>query len=275
MRMRKLWTLMGMILLISCLTGCAWQEQLSAEESFNRALSGLSGIDNFSFQGEAAIRSEENGPFQQSMAFEGHLQHHKDLTLSSKGEAAKLLQEKGPADSIYKADGLKVTLKRRQGRWSTLSSQGADEMWMTRLNPLELLEYLGNSEKTVTQELGAARGTKVLRIELSPEAAAEMAYGSLDEQMKVLAERIERKGDPLYSDNPKVRKQLKTVWERDYKEMRNRLQKADALSVSHLTINRKNHLPAKLTMERKLSFIDSHGKTRTETLLSEVTFTGY
>lgn len=148
-------------------------------------------------------------------------------------------------------------------------------MWMTRLNPLELLEYLGNSEKTVTQELGAARGTKVLRIELSPEAAAEMAYGSLDEQMKVLAERIERKGDPLYNDNPKVRKQLKTVWERDYKEMRNRLQKADALSVSHLTINKKNHLPAKLTMERKLSFIDSHGKTRTETLLSEVTFTGY
>lgn len=264
-----------MILFITCLTGCSWQGQLSAEESFNRALSGLSGVDNFSFKGEAAIRSEENGPFQQSLAFEGKLQHHKELTLSSKGKTTKLLEEKGAAESVYKVDGLKVALKRKEGKWSTLSSTHADEMWMTRLNPLELLEYLGESDKSVTQELGAARGTKVLRIELTPDAAARMAYGSLDEQMKGLAERIERKDDPLYSDDPKVRKQLKAVWDRDYKEMKNRLGKADAHSVCHLTINKKNQLPAKLTMERKLSFVDGQGKFRTETLLSEVTFTGY
>ena len=83
----------------------------------------------------------------------------------------------------------------------------------------------------------------MLRIELSPEAAANMVYGSLDEQMKALAARIERKGDPLYSADPKVRKRLKAVWERDYNEMKNMLSKADAVSVSHVTINKNSFLP--------------------------------
>ena len=90
---------------------------------------------------------------------------------------------------------------------------------------------------------GAARGTKVSRIELSPEAATNMVYGSLDEQMKALVARIERKGDPLYSADPKVRKRLKAVWERDYNEMKNMLSKADAVSVSHVTINKNSFLP--------------------------------
>ena len=51
----------------------------------------------------------------------------------------------------------------------------------------------------------------MLRVELSPEAAAHMVHESLDEQMKALAERIERKDDPLYSDDPKVRKRLKEM----------------------------------------------------------------
>lgn len=264
-----------MVLFVFCLTGCAWQDQLSAEESFNRALSGLSGVDNFSFRGEAAIRSGENGPFQQSLAFEGNLQHHKDLTLSSRDRGTTIQSDKVSADSVYKSDGLTVSLKRKEGKWSTLSSGHPEEMWMTRLNPLELLEYIGKSEKTVTQELGAARGTKVLRIELSPEAAAQMVYGSLDEQMKAMAARIERKGDPLYSEDPKVRKRLKAVWERDYKEMKTMLSKADTVSVSHVTIDKKKQLPTKLTMERTLFYIDEQGRTRTETLLSDVTFTGY
>ncbi|OIA98847.1 hypothetical protein AK95_16885 [Paenibacillus sp. LC231] len=275
MRMRRSRSVIGMVLFVFCLTGCAWQEQLSAEESFNRALSGLSGVDNFSFRGEAAIRTGENGPFQQSLAFEGNLQHHTDLTLSSRDKGTTIQKDKVSADSVYKSDGLTVALKRKEGKWSTLSSEHAEEMWITRLNPLELLEYIGKSEKTVTQELGAARGTKVLRIELSPEAAANMVYGSLDEQMKALAARIERKGDPLYSADPKVRKRLKAVWERDYNEMKNMLSKADAVSVSHVTINKKKQLPTKLTMERTLFFVDEQGRTRTETLLSDVTFTGY
>ncbi|MGG4104514.1 hypothetical protein AAXB25_11295 [Paenibacillus lautus] len=277
MRIRRSRSVIGLVLFVFCLTGCAWQDQLSAEESFNRALSGLSGVDNFSFRGEAAIRSGENGPFQQSLAFEGNLQHHTDLTLSSRNKGTTIRNDKDKvyADSVYQADGLTVSLKRKEGKWSTLSSGHVEEMWITRLNPLELLEYIGNSEKTVTQELGAARGTKVLRIELSPEAAAQMVYGSLDEQMKTLAERIERKGDPLYSEDPKVRKRLKAVWERDYNEMKSMLSKADTVSVSHVTINQKKQLPTKLTMERTLFFVDEQGKTRTETLLSDVTFTGY
>ncbi len=275
MRNRRLRSIIAMMVFIIGLTGCAWQDQLTAEEAFNRALSGLSGIDNFSFRGETAIRSGETGPFEESLAFEGNLRHHSDLTLSSKERSTVIRNDKITAESAYKSNELTVTLKRKDGKWSTLSSEHAGEMWMNRLNPLELLEYMGKSEKTVTQELGAARGTKVLRVELSPEAAAQMVQESLDEQMKALAERIERKGDPLYNDDPNVRKRLKEIWERDYHEMKNMLNEADAVSVCHVTINRKSQLPTKMTMERRVSFVDEQGKTRTETLLSDVTFTGY
>ncbi|MGG3282668.1 hypothetical protein [Paenibacillus solani] len=275
MRANKCYSVIGVVLFVCCLAGCGWQDGQSAEETFNRALAGLSGVDNFSFKGEAAIRGEQNGPFLQSLAFEGKLQHHTDLTLSSKNTFEKLRNNKVAAKSDKKQDGVTVELKRKEGKWSTLSSKHAEEMWMTRLNPLELLENVGKSEKTVTREMGAARGTKMLRIELSTEAAADMARESLEGQMKALAERIDRPGDPLYSENQKVRKQLKAMWERDYTDMQKMLNQADAASVFHMTINKKSHLPTKVSMERTLSFVDGQGQARTETLLSDVTFTGY
>jgi len=275
MRVSQCYRIMGVVLFVCCLAGCGWQDGQSAEETFNRALAGLSGVDNFSFKGEAAIRGEQNGPFLQSLAFEGKLQHHTDLTLSSRKTFTQLRNNKVAAQSDHSQDGVTVELKRKGGKWSTLSSKHAEEIWMTRLNPLELLEYVGKSEKNVTRELGAARGTKMLRIELSPEAAADMTRESLEKQMKALAERIDHAGDPLYSDNPKVRKQLKALWERDYADMQNMLNQADATSVFHMTINKKSHLPTRVSMERTLSFVDAQGQARTETLLSDVTFAGY
>lgn len=285
MMLKKLRVVRGMLcaaLLLLSLPACAWQDSLSPEDSFKRALAGLSGVDNFAFKGEAAIRTEENGLFQQTLAFEGKLQNHTSLTLSSRtpgrtieDTTSKANLEQPAAGSGYTADGLTVSLKRKEGKWSALTSGQAEELWMTRLNPLEQLEYIGEADKKISAELGAARGTKVLRIELSPEAAAHMTKRSLQEQMKLLLERMQRKGDPLYSEDPKVRARLKAVWERDNEELIRMLDQADAASVCHLTIDKRSQLPIRMTMERSVSYVDRSGMARTESLLSDVTFTGY
>ncbi|GAB6929715.1 hypothetical protein JCM10914A_36980 [Paenibacillus sp. JCM 10914] len=248
------------------------QDGLSGEEAFNRALAGLSGVDNFTFQGEAAIRNDPNGPYLQSLAYKGSLMHHTDLTLTSRSKPSMLNQGSKNEPNQENADVTSVSLKREEGRWSILADRDADGMWMRKLNPLELLEYIGESEKTVTRELGAARGTTMLRIELSQEAAAKMTYAGLDEQMKLLAARIDRKGDPLYSDDPLVRERLKSIWSRDEKEMRQMLDDIEAATICHLTIDKHTQLPSRLTMERKLAYVDESGKSRTETLVSDVTF---
>lgn len=275
MGINKSLRVIGLFFFVCCLAGCGGQGPLSAEETFNRALAGLSGVDNFSFRGEAVIREEQNGPFMESLVFEGKLQRHTNLTLSARNTPKKISNDKVATESLYKQDGVTVELKRKDGKWSMLPSKHVEDVWMTQLNPLQLLESVGKLEKTVTRELGAARGTKMLRIELSPEAAATVAQQSLEEQMKALAERIDRVGDPLYSDDPKVRKQLKALWEQDYADMESMLKQADTVSIFHMTINKKSHLPTRVSMERTFSFVDEQGQARTETLLSDVTFAGY
>ncbi|WP_342574506.1 hypothetical protein [Paenibacillus sp. FSL M8-0142] len=282
---KKLRVVRGMLctaLLLLSLPACAWQDSLSPEDSFKRALAGLSGVDNFAFKGEAAIRTEESGLFQQTLAFEGKLQNHTNLTLSSRtpgrtiqDKTSKGSLQQATGDSVYSTDGMTVSLKRKEGKWNALTSGQAEELWMTRLNPLEQLEYIGESDKKLSAELGAARGTKVLRIELSPEAAANMTKRSLQGQMKLLLERMQRKGDPLYSEDPKVRARLKAVWERDHEELTRMLDQAEAASICHLTIDKRSQLPIRMTMERSVSYVDRSGKARTEALLSDVTFIGY
>lgn len=254
-------------------SGCAWDNPLPPEEALNRAIAGLSGVDNLAFKGNAAIRSGEEGIFEQNLAFEGELKQHNQLILSSKTEKKqKLAHHDMPAARPWMASGHKVTLKRKQGQWSMLSPGHTEDMWMSRLNPLEQLEYVGRAEKRVADESGAARGTRVLRVELTAEAASRMTREALNEQMEAIGRRIEQKGDPLYSDNPSVRKQLKALWQKENDELAKLLQQAEVNAVYHVTINKRSQLPTRLTMERQLSLPDGAGGRRTETLVSDITF---
>lgn len=250
-------------------SGCAWDNPLPPEEALNRAIAGLSGVDNLAFKGNAAIRSGEEGIFEQNLAFEGELKQHNQLILSSKTEKnQKQANHEMPERRLMGASGLKVTLKRKQGHWSGHT----EEMWMSRVNPLEQLEYVGGADKRVTDESGAARGTRVLRVELTAEAASRMTREALNEQMEAVGRRIEEKGDPLYSDNPSVRKRLKALWQKENDELAKLLQQAEVNAVYHVTINKRSQLPTRLTMERQLSLPDGADGRRTETLVSDITF---
>lgn len=257
-----------------CVQGCG-MEQLTAEESFNRAVAGLEGVDNFTFKGDVAIRNGNSGVFEQTVAVEGQLQNHNMLTLTT----SKSTPSSSTA-SVYSAgrlsmDGLKGKMKYEQGAWRPLTNGYMNGDWMTRLNPLEQLNYLGKSDKKVTEGYSAARGTKVLRIELAPEASQKMMNEALNGQMKQLRNRMDQKGDELYSDDPKARERLQAVWERENRELNRLLSKADVSTIFHLTVDKKTYLPQKLSSERKVSYKDFTGRKRAESMVSDISFSEF
>lgn len=268
---RQMWLFASLVLMMA---GCQTERE-TAEEYFNRALAGLAGVDDLTFKGEAAVRNDDSGIYKQAVVFEGQLQNHKLLTLTTSHPTGKI-----PKTATYSAegmnmDGLKGKMKRENGKWRALTTGYSNADWMVRLNPLEQLEYIGKSDKTVTEGYGAARGTRVLRIQLTPEASRRMTEEALKAQMEKLRSRIAEKGDILYAPNGKARKRLLDVWERENREMNGMLEQSEATAVYHLTVDKTSHLPKKLTSERVLEFTDPSGRQRMETLITEIHFSGY
>ncbi|WP_106768207.1 hypothetical protein [Paenibacillus faecalis] len=268
LRLRMVWIALSLMLFVQ---GCG-MEQLTAEQSLNRAIAGLEGVDRLTFKGEMAIRNGESGVFEQSVAFEGELKNHHLLTLTTSKSASPV-----SSSSVYSAgntsmDGLKGTMKYEGGIWRPLADGYSNDNWMSPLNPLEQLQMIGKSNKKVTEESGAARGTKVLRIELDSKASRQMITEALNGQMQQLRNRMDQKGDALYPENEKSRKRLLAVWEKGNRELNQLLSKADVSTVFYLTINKKTDLPQKLSSERKVSYQDSFGRKHTESMMSNISF---
>lgn len=253
------------LVVVFCLQACDG-EKLTAEESFNRAASGLAGVDNLVFKGSAVIRSDGNGMNEELVAYEGQLQDHKMLTITTTSPSSTRITGKisleGKSQQLvsYKARELPHAYGQSEAEW---------------LNPLEQLEFVGESDKKVTEESGAARGTKALRIELSSEASQELTKRALTGQMLTLRSRMDRKGDVLYTEDPKVRAKLQNVWEKENQELSRLLSKSNVKMVFHMTINQKSYLPQRLSVERTITLVDTSGKPRVETFVSDTKFLEY
>lgn len=268
---RQMWLFASLVVMMA---GCQTERE-TAEKYFNRALAGLAGVDDLTFKGEAAVRNDDSGIYKQAVVFQGQLQNHKFLTLTTSHPTGKNSETAAYSAAGMNMDGLKGKMKHENGKWRTLTAGYLNADWMVRLNPLEQLEYIGKSDKTVTEGYGAARGTRVLRIQLTPEASRRMTEEALKAQMEKLRSRIAEKGDILYAPNGKARKRLLAVWERENREMNRMLEQSEAAAVYHLTVDKTSHLPKKLTSERVLEFTDPSGRQRMETLVTEIHFSGY
>lgn len=277
MKNRRTLLLRGMLLWLAaamCVTACT-MEKLTAEESFNRALAGLAGMDDFTFKGEAAIRSGNSGIYKQTVAFQGQLQNHKLLTLTTSKTPSSSSEAASYSAGSMSLDGMKGKMKYEKGEWRPLASGHANGEWMSRLNPLEQLQFIGESDKKVTEELGAARGTKVLRIELAPEASRNMIKETLNGQMQALRSRMDQKGDMLYTDDPQARERLLDVWDKENQELNRLLSNIDVSTVFHLTVGKKSDLPQRLSLERNIFYKELSGLQRAETLVSDISFSEY
>lgn len=257
-----------------CLQACG-AEKLTAQESFNRTVSGLAGVEDLTFEGKAVIKSSMGSRNEEIVTYQGKLQDYKMLTITASRVPTGSSYVTSHSTGHMSLEGQKGKMKYERGKWRPLAQGHTEGEWMSRINPLEQIRYIGKCNKKITQETGAARGTKLLRIELAPEASQELAKQSLTGQMLTIRSRMEQKGDILYTDDAKVRARLQAVWEKENEELSRLLSNSNVSTVVHLTIDKKTYLPLKLSLEREISATNEGVLSRSEILVSDTRFLEY
>jgi len=262
--------------LVLPVAACQIGEDKTAKEWFDLTYAGLAGHEHLTFQGNAVLARGKQEKIEDSFAYIGELNDHHELnmrTVIPSGQGQKKLQTAG----LQTDQGLEAKLRWQGGTWMIASSDAnAFTRGIARLNPLDQLEDIRrSSKKNISLEKGAARGTKVLRIELDPQEAKQQLKAKLDGEMKGIRTDWTSKLNQVSSKHSSViETEVKNLWENGNKQLEQMLERADAKVVYYLTVNRKTGLPTRLVSETRLSYpnplgFDGHEVLYTDNQFSE------
>ncbi|AZK46966.1 hypothetical protein [Paenibacillus lentus] len=261
-------------LTVIMMSSCGLQEAETGEEWFNQTWSGLAGVDTLTFQGQAALWRGEQRVLEQNLSYTGKLDDHHRLTIRtvlSEGDPRSLLAFGQRTGEVYE-----TKLQAVERRWHIESDEEALGKGLARLNPLEQLEHIRKASKSVKLESGAARGTKVLRIELEPQDALALISGELEEEMSQVKQKYEGKLAKLPdAQQAKLASQAERVWSAGRDQLVQMLDQAEFQTVYHLTINAKTGLPVRLTLESKAAYLSPQGVSQQEILRTDNRFADY
>jgi hypothetical protein len=143
------------------------------------------------------------------------------------------------------------------------------------LNPIRQLEDLEELEKTVTEEAGSARGTRVLRIELTPDAARRQLSAELDREMQNIRPTGQGSTGTAADKPSKALAARNALWEQKEAELQQRLKQASIKTVYYLKVDPKRNLPTRLTWNRTTTYPGNVGTVTEETYITQVDFYGY
>ncbi|WP_110932250.1 hypothetical protein [Paenibacillus bouchesdurhonensis] len=269
--------LMGLCLLaVLIMSSCRLQEAKTGEEWFNQTWSGLAGVDTMTFQGQAALWRGEKRVLEQNLSYTGKLDDHHRLTMRTvlaEGDPNKggLLASGKRTGEVYETE-----LQAMERRWHIVSDEEALGTGLARLNPLEQLEHIRTAGKSIKLESGAARGTKVLRIELDPKDALALIGGELEKEMTQVKQKWEEKLAKLPdAKRVKLTSQTEQIWSAGHEQLVQMLNQAETEAVYHLTINAKTGLPIRLTSESRLTYLSPQGAPQQEMLRTDNRFADY
>lgn len=252
------------------LTSCGLlQNDKNPEGWLKQTLAGLAGKDSFTFKGEAAVRTQSQTSFKESLVYEGMLTEHDKLTIrsmlpsGSEGTATKL-----SAKNVHAAES---GFRRQDGQWVHLSSEGNTMLnsSLARFNPLAQLDAISRLPKQMKEASGAARGTKVLRIELEPAAARQWLSEQLEMEMGTIRQQAE---DGMPRRSSQERRQLADVWKKGDAQMKQMLANSEVGMTYYLTIDKKSGFPVKLSSESVIHYLNLHQQEEQETLINDVDF---
>ncbi|WP_159081877.1 hypothetical protein [Paenibacillus sp. CAA11] len=251
------------------------------QQWFELTWAGLAGSDTLKFRGEAALMVEGENAQPEAFAYTGELKNHTSLTLKAKlASQEKVLKA---ADRTLRTQQFKpLEMKLTGTTWSvkggaeTVKNLPGLAQSIARLHPLAELEKLHVMKKQVTLEKGAARGTRVLRIQTDPADESSYLRDLLTGEMADLRQEWELglKQLPLIERASYQAKGVE-VWKKSQAEMNSMLDTAQVQSLYHLTIDRKSGLPIRLTSSTQIRYLDRKGTRRMESLWNDSRFTGY
>lgn len=271
------------ILMIICVvsSGCSAIKDKPAKEDLALALSGVAGSDALTFEGAATLLRGGKSVPEATLYYGGKVENHNKVSLYTllPDKSSSLPAATGDIKELAKSSTVALSyysqLEKQEGKWKLLSaapSSGEDNP-LPALNPLHQLEELEVMDKVVTEERGAARGTRVLRIELTPAQARDQLSTDLERAMIDLRPVLKDQNQKTTEKELKVNEALLTLWEKKNSELQKKLEQAEISAVYHVTVDTKRNLPKRLSWKRTVNY--SGEKTNNETYVMQVDFYGY
>ncbi|QSF47017.1 hypothetical protein [Paenibacillus tianjinensis] len=271
-----------MILLL--LSGCGALNGKPAGEELNLVLAGMDGSDAVSFEGAAALLIGGQPVSESALYYGGKIEDHNKVSLYS------LLPDKPGMTKAAAQEGLNkleksrsatpayyTRLEKKDGEWqiqSAASPESGAGNPLAALNPLRQLEELEHLEKQVTEETGSGRGSKVLRIQLSPGEARRQLKAELEQEMQAIRPEAGKAQDTA-GRRTEVAAAMNTLWVQKENELQQKLAEAEITSVYFLKVDNKRNLPKRLTWTRTVSYPASADPAEVETYVTKVDFYGY
>ncbi|WP_145331930.1 hypothetical protein [Paenibacillus xylanexedens] len=269
-------------LVLAVVSGCGMlQHDRTPEEIFSLALSGIAGKETLTFEGQAGLRRENSGMFENQFKFEGKLEDHDRLTLQTRLPGAVTAADSGISLNAVKNNGqpsgFSASFQRKKGQWNALTAQHEPLRGsLSRFNPIAQLEKIDSMKKTIQSEYGSGRQTRILRIELAPEDAKTWATDQLtDEMNSIRAEYMHKASQVKGASKQKLEQELQKVWQQGEDTMQKLIQKAEVHTVYHLTVDRKTSLPMRLSSESQVKYTDNSSRSNVEALVTDVNFKSY
>nr|WP_154957721.1 hypothetical protein [Paenibacillus xylanexedens] len=267
---------------LAIVPGCGMlQHDRTPEEIFSLALSGIAGKETLTFEGQAGLRRENSGMFENQFKFEGKLEDHDRLTLQTRLPGAVTAADSGVSLNAVKNNGqpsgFSASFQRKKGQWNALTAQHEPLRGsLSRFNPIAQLEKIDRMKKTIQSEYGSGRQTRILRIELAPEDAKTWATDQLtDEMNSIRAEYMHKASQVKGASKQKLEQELQKVWQQGEDTMQKLIQKAEVHTVYHLTVDRKTSLPMRLSSESQVKYTDNSSRSNVEALVTDVNFKSY
>lgn len=269
-------------LVLAIAPGCGMlQHDRTPEEIFSLALSGIAGKETLTFEGQAGLRRENSGMFENQFKFEGKLEDHDRLTLQTRLPGAVTAADSGVSLNAVKNNGqpsgFSASFQRKKGQWNALTAQHEPLRGsLSRFNPIAQLEKIDSMKKTIQSEYGSGRQTRILRIELAPEDAKTWATDQLtDEMNSIRVEYMHKASQVKGASKQKLEQELQKVWQQGEDTMQKLIQKAEVHTVYHLTVDRKTSLPMRLSSESQVKYTDNSSRSNVEALVTDVNFKSY
>ncbi|WNS45783.1 hypothetical protein [Paenibacillus sp. MMS20-IR301] len=266
------------------LSGCGVMKDKPAIQDLSLVLAGMDGSDGVSFEGEAALLLSGKVVPESSLYYGGKLADHNKVSLYSmlpdKGRPKKAAAGAGVRDleqSSGKAPIYYTRLVKEDGEWGIRMAAAEAQQTgpLEALNPLRQLEELQSLEKTVTEETGSGRGTRVLRIELTAEEAGRQLSAELERGMQAIRPEAGGSAGAAAGKSAEVLEARRVLWEQKQAELQQRLNQASIRSVYYLKVDPKRNLPTRLTWKRTAAYPGSAGTVTEETYITRVDFYGY
>ncbi|KAI7251014.1 hypothetical protein KC345_g11602, partial [Hortaea werneckii] len=173
---------------------------------------------------------------------------------ASKSSPHQLGQAPGNVPAYY------TRLVKEDGEWTMkqTAQESQENNPLEALNPLRQLEELEKMEKKVTEEAGSARGTRVLRIELTTDEARRQLSAELERQMQAI--RPSAQGSSGTAGKPATALAAqRALWEQKEAELQQRLMQASIKTVYYLKVDSKRNLPKRLTWNRTMTYPGNAG----------------